>query len=133
GDHRAVVLSPPQVDAEGLDPEVVADGDPVRPLLRGDLVDVCFLVCSHCASLLEEGPAKQWLCRRATLSGATPRFARRPAAPAAASSRATVASGYERSLRPCLAQPIAPLRRASSHRAFLREAAEQGFGRQVGE
>src|SRR4029077_14975815 len=106
GDHRAVVLSPPQVDAEGLDPEVVADGDPVRPLLRGDLVDVCFLVCSHCASLLEEGPAKQWLCRRATLSGATPRFARRPAAPAAASSAAPRASRFRKHLRAFPPHPI---------------------------
>jgi len=37
-----------------------------------------------------EGLAKQWLCRRAALDAATPRFARRPAAPAAASSVAPV-------------------------------------------
>src|SRR6476659_8095357 len=52
GDHGAVFLPPPQVDAEGLDSEVVADRDPVRPLLRGDLVDVSLLVCSHGPSLV---------------------------------------------------------------------------------
>jgi len=45
--------------------------------------------------------------RRATLSVATPRFARRPASPAAASSVAPIEHRYRRSLRPCLATPIA--------------------------
>src|SRR5215470_6066856 len=40
GDERAVVAAPPDVDAEGLDSEVVSHGNPVRPLVRGDLVDV---------------------------------------------------------------------------------------------
>src|SRR6185437_16956527 len=64
--------------------------------------------------------AKQWLCRTAALGAATPRFARRPATPAAASSVAPIASGYERSLRPCLATPIASLRRATVSPGLLR-------------
>jgi len=43
------------------------------------------------------------LCRRAALDGAN-----------AASSVAPVAYGYARSLRPCLAPPIAPVGEASS-------------------
>src|SRR5436309_8890574 len=64
---------------------------------------------------------KQCLCRRAALSAATPRFARRPATPAAASSVASIAHSYRRSLRPCLATPIAPLRRAPLRRVLLEE------------
>src|SRR5207249_7015846 len=51
GDHGAIVLLAPEIDAERLDAEVVPNRDPVRPLVRGDLVDVGFLVCSHAPTL----------------------------------------------------------------------------------
>ena len=43
----------------------------------------------------------------------------RAARPEAASSVAPVASGHERSLRPCLGTTIAPLREAAFRRALL--------------
>jgi hypothetical protein len=63
---------------------------------------------SASATSNQEGSAKRSLCRRAALL-----------APKTASSVAPVASGYERSLRPCFGTTIAPRRRATFRQTRL--------------